>query len=172
MKLDEIRAMVLDSDRELDWHEIIVGTYFTEVPDVDNDTFEWHSSMIVYKNDVDLTIQWGMDARGKDHIKTADQLWREHGAFPDPAARVGLADVFWRGSLVDRIEYVVVDGGRALLPIGDQRALNYDHSLLPGDQEIEWEYSATAWEVGLVRLLSDDRDFDRYFRQTTMIVKG
>lgn len=171
MRLEELRQTIIESDREHDWHDIITGTYFSEVPDVDNDTFEWHQSMIVYKEDVDLSIQWGMDARGMDHVKTADQIWREHGHFPDMEARVELADVFWRGALVDRVQLVVVDGGRALLPIGDQRALNFDHAAAPGNQEIKWEYSATHFEIGVARLLDGGGEFDRYFGQTTMIVK-
>lgn len=169
--LDEIRQMILKSDRESDWHDIVVGTYFREVPLVDDDTFEWHNEMIVYRPDVDLTIQWGMRSRRLDHVTTAEQLWDEHGRFPDPAAHVEHADVFWRGNLIDRVELVTVDGGRALLPVGDRRSLTPLADLRPG-KKVAWEYSATRWEVGLARLLDNDADFDRYFSQTTMVVQG
>lgn len=172
MRLDEIRELIITSDRETDWHNVAIGSYFKEVPDVDEDTFEWHDSLIVYREDVDLSIQWGMRSRQLNHIEQAEQLWREQGRFPDPKAEAVHADVFWRGSLVDRVQLVYVDGHRALLPVGDQRALNYDHSKAPSEQTVEWKYSATRWEAGIARLLDGNRDFDRYFQQTGMIIKG
>lgn len=43
--LEQIRQMILQSDRESDWRDIVVGTYFLEVPLVDDDTFEWRHEM-------------------------------------------------------------------------------------------------------------------------------
>ncbi|WP_149202835.1 hypothetical protein [Actinotalea subterranea] len=171
MRLDEIRDLIINSDRERDWHDVAVGSYFKDVPDVDEDTFEWHGSLIVYKPDVDLTIQWGMRARQHlSKVTDAKSLWERRGAFPDPSVSVVHADVFWAGSLIDRVYVVHVDGGRAILPLGDRKALNLDPDA-PRPQDIEWEYSASGWETGLARLLDGDRDFERYFDQLGIVVR-
>lgn len=173
MRLDDLRQMIITSDRERDWNEIAPGSYFTDVPNVDEDTFEWHDSLIVYRPDVNLSIQWGMRSRQLNHIEKASQLWRENGAFPDPKARAVHADVFWSGSLVDRVHLVYVDGHRALLPVGDQHALNYDDTKPPGkQQDITWKYTATEWEAGLARLLDGGRQFDSYLQRTGIVIEG
>jgi hypothetical protein len=79
-----------------------------------------HSDLAVYIPDVDLTIAYGMDEElspidDSGHIdKTLE--WSE--VFPDRHRKVLIADIFWRGSLVDRVDYIAVDGYRAYLPIG------------------------------------------------------
>lgn len=172
VRLEELRQLIIDSDRERDWHDIIIGTYYTEVPNVDDDTYEWPHSMIVYRDDVDLTIQWGLPARRLRHVTTARQLWDEHGAFPDPSARTELADIFWRGNLVDRVELAVVDGGRATLPVGSSQVIGYDHSRSAEEQEIRRVYWATQFQVAVARLLDTVGEFERYFGQTTMSIRG
>jgi len=170
MKLDDIRGLIISSDREVDWNDIEPGPYFTDAPDVDEKTFRWHTGLIVYRHDVRLSIQWGMEWGhiGRQVTKATD-LW-DDAAFPDEQARVELADIFWAGALVDRERVVVVDGGRGLLPLGERHALNYDRRNPP--QKVEWEYSASRWQTELARLLDGGHDFDQYFRGAGLVVKG
>lgn len=63
---------------------------------------------------------------------------------------ISIADIFWRGSLVDRVNYVYVDGGRGIVPLGR------------GNQGL----SITQYELAVARLLSgiaDYQEFDRYY---------
>lgn len=51
------------------------------------------------------------------HERKLSFAWSE--SFPDTEIReISIADVFWRGSFADRINYVYVDGARGLLPLG------------------------------------------------------
>lgn len=172
MTLDELRTLIIDSTRERDWHDVAVGTYFADVPLGNEGTYEWHESLIVYRHDVNLTIQWGMRSRLLSHVTKSADLWRANAVFPDPSAIPVHADIFWAGSLVDRVQLVFVDGARALLPVGDQRALNWNSAdTLRPPKDVEWEYSATRFEVALARLLDNGHEFDSYFRRIGMVVK-
>ncbi|NUU19524.1 hypothetical protein HP550_19930 [Cellulomonas humilata] len=173
MRLDEIRQLISDhDDRDQYWHMVQTGPYFTDAPDVDDDTFRQHSELFVFAADVDLTIQsgleWGHLAR---QVKRADAIW-EHVHFPDESAQVTYADVFWRGSLVDRVSIITVDGGRATLPIGDRASRNRDLGNLKPGVKVDWDYTASAFETAVARIVDGGRDFDRYFTQTGMIVRG
>lgn len=170
MTLDEIRTLIMNSDREDDWHDVVVGSYFKDVPDVDKDTFEWHDSLIVYRDNVDLTIQWGMRSRRLSHVTKAEDLFHDRAHFPDPEATTIHADIFWAGSLIDRVELVYVDGGRGLLPVGAEKALNFDLKA-PRPQNIEWEISATRFELAIARLLDSGDDVDEFANRIGMIVK-
>jgi hypothetical protein len=57
--------------------------------------------------------------------------------FSDQSVHIGLADIFWGGSLVDRVVYVLVDGARGTLPIGG----GYDG------------LRVSSWQVDVARLL-------------------
>ena len=61
-----------------------------------------------------------------------------------------VADIFWRGSLVDRVNYVYVDGGGAIVPLGrDNQGLRINQ-----------------YELAVARLLSgiaDYQEFDQYY---------
>lgn len=113
-----------------------------------------HLSLAVFKADVDLSIAWGMDL----DFAWIDGTLRDRrkfdwaSAFPDESVWVSIADVFWRGSLVDRVHYVLVDGARALLPW----AREYDG------------LKTSRYEYDVARLLSDlsgHREFEYYFER-------
>jgi hypothetical protein len=74
----------------------------------------------------------------------------EWADFPDPEIRTCIADIFWRGALVDRVDYIIVDGHRCNLPIGG------------GHQGLE----ITKYDYTIARILdhleSGDR-FDQYY---------
>ncbi len=171
MRLDEIRRLIVDHpDRDPYWHRVPSGPYFAEVPDR-QDTIRQHDALFVFRGDVDLTIQsglqWGHQSRT---VTRAGQIWDDVD-FTDQTAAVSYADVFWRRSLVDRVCVVTVDGGRATLPVGARRALNSEHGLLTRGDRVEWEYSATAFETAVARIVDGDHEFDRYFEHTGMVVK-
>ena len=69
--------------------------------------------------------------------------------------------MFWRGSLVDRLLLLGVDGGRALLPIGEPK---YDKS-----KGYAWiTNNVDGWEYFFARLIHSfehSENFDRYLHQ-------
>ena len=69
-----------------------------------------HSDICVFKEDIDITMAYGITSN-EDFI--AD--WANQ--FPNPSAYSNIIDIFYRGSLVHRETYLVVDGGRCELPI-------------------------------------------------------
>lgn len=161
--LNDIRQMVIGSGPE-DWYRPQVGPYFTDAYDVDEDVFRFHTELLVCRNDVDLTVQHGMKwGHTSQQVSKVDDLW-DDVVFPDPSAKVFLADVFWRGALVDRVEMVGVDGYRAVLPVGDREAIHADGEPLTLDRnvKVQWRYVASSYEVALAHVISDGRDFERY----------
>ncbi len=97
--------------------------------------------MAVYQPDIDLTIAYGMSAPGAPTRPSFQ--W---ATFPDPEVSIHIADVFWRGSLVDRVDFVYVDGGRCILPLGD------------GHQGLR----ITRYEYTIARLLDSLESGDRF----------
>ncbi|KZM34533.1 hypothetical protein [Oerskovia enterophila] len=168
MNLFKLREIIINSPID-DWHNVTVGPYFTDAPDIDNDTVEQHSELMVYRHDIDLTIQHGLRARGFDRVIDSQALWPD-AHFPDSTAYVEFVDVFWRGVLVDREEVVRVDGGRASIPLGKKTALNYV-SGQPHPKKYEFEYSATTWQAALARLVDGDRDWADYTKQAGIVIK-
>lgn len=155
MTLDELRTLVADSTAD-DWHRILkIGPTYRDrfgswsspangTSGVDHDS---HVELAVYGPDIDLTIAYGMAENQDDRDLKFE--WSEN--FPDSKIReISLVDFFWRGSLVDRLNYVHVDGARGILPLGG------------GHQGLR----ITRYELTVARLLSDIgdyREFDRYY---------
>lgn len=170
MRLNELQNLVIQSQPE-DWHMIPAGAFFTDAPNIDTGSFEQHDYLLVYREDVDLTIQWGMRARGFDHVEKAKQLW-PNAAFPDPAADVYHVDAFWRGVLVDRENVVSVDGCRAYLPLGSSRVTNWEGGGGPAPEVPEYEHTATPWQAALARVVDNDRDeHDSYMSRAGLVVR-
>ncbi|MGX1599068.1 hypothetical protein ACWIDS_18645 [Dietzia maris] len=155
MRLDELRTLVSGSTA-LDWHRIMkVGPTYRDrfgssSSPADGSSVVEHDSqtdVAVYSPDVDLTIAYGMAEVQCHQNLTFD--WSKH--FPDSEiSEIKLIDFFWRGSLVDRLNYVYVDGARGILPLGD------------GHQGL----LITKYELAVARLLSDigkHTAFDRYY---------
>lgn len=169
--LNEIRQMIIDSDPE-DWHKPQVGPYFTDAYNVDDDAFQSHDTLFVFEPDVDLTIQHGLKWDDYEITKATD-LW-DGAVFPDQTVRVRLADIFWRGTLIDRVEVVSVDGSRAVLPVGT-RHLKNEMPISGPDEDFkpEWDYTATAFETAVARVVNNLRmDFEQYFQRAGLRILG
>lgn len=152
--LGEIRDLVRTSNAT-DWHKIEDGpTYRSRFGYSTGPGEQWrleedsHPITLVYIPDVDLTVAHGIDF---DPLRSDSELeWSR--MFPDKSVHICLADIFWRGSLVDRVDYVHVDGRRGILPIGR------GHGGL----------KVTSWERDVARLLHSLKGgnfgpFDDYF---------
>lgn len=148
MNIIELRDTITNSD-DTEWQRVgrMGPTYrdrfdpWSGPGDKTGVDIETHSSVAVYKPDIDLTIVYGMSAPGAP--KEPSFKWV---TFPDPAVSIHLADVFWRGSLVDRVDFVYVDGGRCILPIGE------------GHQGLR----ITRYEYVVARLLDSLESGDRF----------
>lgn len=155
MRLDELQTTIANSHPD-EWQRInsIGPTYrdrFSSWSSPANNTsgieHDAHREVAVYRPDIDLTIAYGMSEGLHDHnLKFA---WSENFA-DSKVHEISIVDIFWRGSLVDRLNYVYVDGGRAILPIGGGH-----HGL--------W---ITQYGLAVARLLSgiaEYDEFDRYY---------
>jgi hypothetical protein len=155
MTFDELRALIANS-RPADWHRIKsagptyrdrFGSWSSPANNTSGVDHDSHGELAVYRPDIDLTIAYGMPE--SQHDRDLKFEWSEN--FPDSKIReISLADIFWRGSLVDRVNSVYVDGGRGIVPIGG------------GHQGLR----ITQYDLAVARLLSgitDYHEWDRYF---------
>lgn len=158
--LNTIRTSVSD-----EWNRIDDGPFFNyslgDVTAFDGQggsttyvEVESHHSAASYIPDISLTIQWGMKW-------TDDNLSFAWADFADPTIRRTLIDVFWHGALVHRFWGLVVDGGRARIPMPE---------LAEGG--VEW---LKADEIDIFRVVSSLEaggwDFDDYVRRTGLEVR-
>ena len=119
MTFEQMVEILTRSDRD-DWSVIVAWghgsgpSYRTHLDRTDLE--DSHHTVAVYKPDLSVTLAWGM---------TINDNFLEPWAngFPDPRARGNIADVFYNSALVLREHYVVVDGGRAYLPMPDTETL-------------------------------------------------
>lgn len=127
--LREIRAMLADAD-PADWNRIEgwgagaapISYPLMDLADADKygHVTKWHlrdySDLLVYRPEVDLSIAYGLHPhpRGEDNERTFD--W---ATSHDWSVELRIADIRWRGQLVDRAYYWVVDGGHGEVPVGD-----------------------------------------------------
>lgn len=159
MKFDELRQTIVDSHPS-DWYPLNRSgptyrdrfTYWTDSDGVSGLIHDSHSSVAIFKPDIDITLAYGMGHEVRDgHEPTLSFEWSKK--FPDGEIReIVLADVFWRNSLIDRINYVYADGGRVLLPLG------FGHQ---GLKISKFEYLLTR----LLDRISGHDEFDYYFRR-------
>ena len=161
--LQEIRDLVRKS-APLDWHKVEEGpTYRSRFGFSKGPGARWrleedsHHAILVYTPNVDLTIAYGMDydPTRKD---TPEFEWSK--VFPDKSVHICFGDIFWRGSLVDRIHYALVDGARGILPMGEGRD----------------GLKITSWERDAARLLhylkgGNFGTFDEFFDRVTFQVR-
>lgn len=107
----------------------------------------WHDSAAVYRDDVDLTIQWGMDLSGIRRNRDDWRLpWAEN--FPSQSVSPHWVDVFWRGTLVDRYALIGIDGGHGLVPFPRTKAKGD-----PLDHETQYDDVITERELAVARLI-------------------
>ena len=152
--LKQIRDIVRQSAPD-DWYKIEEGpTYRNRFGYSKGPGNQWrleedsHSTILVYMPDVDLTIAYGLH----HHLQGRDEPEYEWSTvFASKSVRTGFADVFWRGSLVDRVDYAIVDDHQGILPMG-------------GTPE---RLEVTAFEVGVAKLLhgitGKFNKFDNFF---------
>lgn len=163
MDYEELRKTISESDAS-EWHWInrqgpTYRNRFSSWSSPANDTSgidtDSHSSVAVYKPDIDLTIAYGM-RESLHHNEKLNFEWSE--AFADSKiSEISIADVFWRGSLVDRVNFVYVDGGRCILPLGEGhqglRITHYDYAVarlldtFEGPNYFQDYYNRVAFEV-------------------------
>lgn len=111
---------------------------------------ESHGNVAIYREDVNLSIAWGIDVD--------DRFWRTHKTklnydfqknFMNDDVTRCFADVFWAGSLVDREILVAVDSGRTLLPA----PRGYLVSGESHEDTAVWGDKVTSREVAFARLV-------------------
>ena len=156
--LEDIRGYVRNSGPD-DWHVIEEGpTYRNRFVNSVGPGEQWrldedsHHTVLVYTPDVDLTIAYGMTFDIRDSGPSRKFEWSS--VFPDSAVEIDMADIFWRGSLVDRVDYAYVDGARGIVPMGG------------GHQGLK----VTSYERDVARLLHSLKggqfgSFDEFFGQ-------
>ncbi len=104
---------------------------------------ESHSNLAVYRNDIDISIAWGMDmdwAGVNDPIKRNYEFTQD---FFDTSGHPQFADVFYRGALVDREILVTVDNANALLPLPRAMWGETDDPTKPnriGESVTQWQF--------------------------------
>jgi hypothetical protein len=158
MTLEELLNEITSSEPE-DWHTIgCFGsgagpsyrnklTFFNVYEGQPNILFsDSHTTVAVYKPNLSITMAWGLECS-----KEFKEEWATK--FPDPSASVDFVDIFYNSALVYRDYYVVVDGGRAYLPMP-----NY-----PNDLSVPRRYSAFIKLID--RLVGRTSDYDRFFNQ-------
>jgi len=145
MTLDEIRNICAQSQPD-DWTRIEFPLYAGEMTYVDEARGigeHSHDGRAIYRPNVAISILSGHVFQAEYH---AD--WLEH--FTDKKASGQLADIAYNGVIVDRVHYVVVDGGRSVLP-----------SPRMGTRVV------SVWSDAIVRLLhalwDSPEPYDRYF---------
>jgi hypothetical protein len=109
-----------------------------------------HDEHAVLKNHIAVTLAWGMDDKAN-----FQEDWAT--AFPDARASSAFVDVFYNGSRVYRDSYVIVDGGRAFLPMPPS----------PEDLRIAPAYSAL---IELIAALTRGLcEYARYFQRASFL---
>jgi hypothetical protein len=159
--LEELRRIIAESDRG-DWNIISCFGQPSFLPWSPDGEFNEHHARASYRPDLSIGLAWGVRVN-----ENFQEVWTQK--FSDKKAHSCLADLFYNGMLVDREYYVVVDGGRACLP-------------LPSDRE---KLIVSRWNYDFVKLLDEfgyysgvsggigDRspsEFNRYFQQAGFTV--
>lgn len=155
MRLDELQTTITNS-HPAEWQRIKLsgptyrdrfGAWSSSADGTSGIDHDSHAEVAVYRPDIDLTVAYGMpESQNENKLKFE---WSAN--FPDSEIReISIADFFWRGSLVDRVNYVYVDGGRGIVPLGG------------GHQGLR----ITQYGLAVARLLSgiaEYDEFDRYY---------
>ena len=115
MTIDELDALILGGVNN-DWRRLSPPFAWGRLlEDGGADHVQTHDERIVLTSNVDIAIEWGLTRRSDSLAER--HLWSEKAGFADPATqRSLLADVLYKGELVDRFYLVYVDGGRAYFP--------------------------------------------------------
>lgn len=164
MKLEDLLKTILNSEPE-QWNRISCWGFGSgssykdkfEFYDVFNGQenvlhVNSHSDICVYKEDIDIAMAYGMTSNEDFNAKWANQ-------FDDPSAHSNIIDIFYRGALVFREYYLVVDGGRCELPIPSYGG---NEELIISKDYCNFIKLFTKISNGL----TNDDNFDYYFKKT------
>lgn len=163
MKYDEFINIVTNSTLD-DWNIISCWGYgsgpsykskfeFYEIWDGEKGILkeDSHGMYAIYRPNLAISLAFGLTVN--DDFK---EDWAN--SFPDPHASSHIVDLFYSNTLVERITYVVVDGGRANLPI---------------PKSIK-ELKVSEIEYNIIKLIdsmeSGVGNFDEYFNRANLIV--
>lgn len=153
MQLHEIWAKISESWDEW-WNYIPEGplyNYNLGTSDGIATVLGWHDGRAVLNEDVDIAIEWGMSA---DPFESRRDFKPDWAPFPDRSVQLCYADVFYRGSLVERVSIASVDGGRAYLPTPEWR-------------DDRWVVMDRPYQlVRLINDITDTREFESYFERS------
>jgi hypothetical protein len=175
MFLTELRGLIANT-KTSDWL-VVDGPLFHEATSVKPSNMTGHpivdrpASRAVLVTDIDVALEWGLQARRGSDPKDAKE-WTRDAGFSTRAVVFIYVDVFFRGSLVDRITGVWVDNLAALLPaphLGPQDAV----SDLGFASVAAWRVS--RWSHALCRLvdaLEEGSRFDDYMTAVGFVVEG
>ena len=141
MTLDEVRDL-LKRTSESEWHRIEAPTFYAvleafQVVDHQELSVNYHTDSAVYRDNVALTIGWGLQRQSGDTF-TPDYLEK----FPlEKPIRRTCVDVFWNGAVIDRVSLDILETSYlpSPMPHHDRR-----HKLE--------RYTVEAYEVGMARL--------------------
>lgn len=109
-----------------------------------------HANLAILIDDVDISIAWGFDPDDYFGHHSPDYDFSDFiPQLPDKSFSRIYADVFYRGSLVDRELLVVADCGRYYVPIPNTK---YPHQKTPMDiSQPEHHYS--RWNIAFARVV-------------------
>ena len=164
MTLDELREIVVNSEVD-DWNVMYCwgahsgpsyrGRPSHEVQEMGDDSmrFDVHGMTAAYRPDVSITLAWGITSLEDFETDWARSVSMNH------TVTSNFADLFYNGALVNRELYVVVDEGRAFLPLPKK----------VGGTEVN------RWDYNFVRLLdtlevAKISEYDGYFRRAGLTV--
>lgn len=164
MKLVELIKEILKSDKS-DWNDIPCWGFGSGPSYKDKFTFfeifngesniiksDSHSNILVYKNDISITIAYGL-VSNEDYIEP----WANQ--FQNPSASSYNIDIFYNNALVFRELYLTVDGGRCKLPIPSYTKNE--------ELEVAKEYYEFVKLINnLTSGSNSDENFNSYFNRT------
>jgi hypothetical protein len=175
MCLTELRGLIANTT-STDWL-VVDGPLFHEATSVMPSNTTGHpvvdrpASRAILVSNIDVAIEWGLQARAGEHTKNARE-WTRDAGFSNKTVLPVHVDVFFRGSLVDRVTAIWVDDLSALLPAPH---------LKPQDAMSDLGFTnVAAWRVGrwshalcrLVDALEEGTRFDDYIAATGFVVEG
>lgn len=116
-----------------------------------------HDTILVYKEDVSITIGYGLSSNNDFKADWANK-------FPDPRASSHFIDIFYNNSLAFRDLFLMVDGGRCKLPIPNP----FNGKLIVGKDYFEFVRKIDKISKGH----DNNLEFDYYFEQTGIEIMG
>lgn len=163
MDLHTIRQKIIDTTPG-DWNKITGWGYgagpiyhygfYTECDEHGLETeAKGHANVAVLLEDVDISIAWGLDpdewSSGGGHRDFDFSNFLP--TFLDKSTSRMYADVFYRGSLVDRQLFVVADGGRYYVPI--PRTEYPNKAGCTAEELRDPVHHYTRWDIGFARIV-------------------